>query len=157
MKDVSLRTFQTPEEVQRQKLQWRMSNVQLFDVKNLHVRLPKNLKLFSRFSFMNVFSLSLSDFFSQYLEDIDEDLSTKCSDLKSYIQSVETGFTKQLEGLSRTLEENEQRYSEDYTNTQEKIVAINEKVVETRQIIGGTSGGSKVSFAPQNKFLKLYS
>ena len=91
------------------------------------------------------------------MEDIDEDLSTKCSDLKSYIQSLETGFTKQLEGLSRTLEENEQRYSEDYTNTQEKIVAINEKVVETRQIIGGTSGGSKVSFAPQNKFLKLYS
>ena len=78
------------------------------------------------------------------MEDIDEDLSTKCSDLKSYIQNLETGFTKQLEDLSRTLEENEQKYSEDYKTTQEKIVAINEKVVETRQIIGGTSGGSKV-------------
>ena len=65
--------------------------------------------------------------------------------MKSYIQNLETGFTKQLDDLSRTLEENEQKYSEDHKTTQDKIVAINEKVVETRQIIGGTSGGSKVN------------
>lgn len=80
----------------------------------------------------------------QYLEDIDEELTSKCSDLKSYIENMETGFSKQLQELTHSLEQNEHKYSEDYRLTQEKIQAINEKVVETRQIIGGASSGPKV-------------
>ena len=80
----------------------------------------------------------------QYLEDIDEELTSKCSDLKSYIENMETGFSKQLQELTQSLEQNEQKYSEEYRLTQEKIQAINEKVSETRQIIGGASSGPKV-------------
>ncbi len=81
----------------------------------------------------------------QYLGDIDEDLTSKCSDLKSYIEKLESGFSRQLHELSKTLEANEVKYGEDFKITQEKIAAINEKVVETRQIIAGASGSSKVN------------
>ena len=77
--------------------------------------------------------------------DIDEDLTSKCSDLKSYIGQLESGFTQQLLELSKTLEANEVKYSEDFKITQDKIAAINEKVIETRQIIAGASGSSKVT------------
>ena len=77
--------------------------------------------------------------------DIDEDLTSKCSDLKSYIEKLESGFSRQLHELSKTLEANEVKYGEDFKITQEKIAAINEKVVETRQIIAGASGSSKVN------------
>ena len=49
-----------------------------------------------------------------------------------------------MKELSTTLEKNEEKYSEDFRLTQEKLIAINEKVVETRQIIGGASAPSKV-------------
>ena len=77
--------------------------------------------------------------------DIDEDLTSKCSDLKSYIDNLESGFSRQLHELSKTLETNEVRYAEDFKITQDKIAAINEKVIETRQIIAGASGSSKVN------------
>ena len=48
--------------------------------------------------------------------------------------------------MTRKLEENETKYNEDFQTTQEKISAINDKVVETRQIIGGASASSKVRF-----------
>ena len=84
--------------------------------------------------------------FSQYLGDIDEEFTSKCLDLKSCIQNLEEGFLLQLEGMTRKLEENETKYNEDFRTTQEKILAINDKVVETRQIIGGASASSKVRF-----------
>ena len=84
--------------------------------------------------------------FSQYLGDIDEEFTSKCLDLKSCIQNLEEGFLLQLEGMTRKLEENETKYNEDFRTTQGKISAINDKVVETRQIIGGASASSKVRF-----------
>ena len=91
------------------------------------------------------FNLKLTTF-SQYLGDIDEEFTSKCLDLKSCIQNLEEGFLLQLEGMTRKLEENETKYNEDFRTTQEKISAINDKVVETRQIIGGASASSKVRF-----------
>ena len=88
---------------------------------------------------------SIINFHFQYLEDIDEELTSKCSDLKSYIENMESEFSKQLQELTTSLEHNEVKYADDHRLTQEKINAINEKVVETRQIIGGaSSGASKV-------------
>ena len=84
--------------------------------------------------------------FLQYLGDIDEEFTSKSLDLKSCIQNLEEGFLLQLEGMTRKLEENETKYNEDFRTTQEKISAINDKVVETRQIIGGASASSKVRF-----------
>ena len=94
------------------------------------------------FSYLN---LKLTTF-SQYLGDIDEEFTSKCLDLKSCIQNLEEGFLLQLEGMTRKLEENETKHNEDFRTTQEKILAINDKVVETRQIIGGASASSKVHF-----------
>ena len=74
--------------------------------------------------------------------DIDEDLTSKCSDLKTYIEDLESEFSRQLQELSRTLEDNDTKYNEDFKITQAKIASINEKVVETKQIIAGASGGS---------------
>ena len=76
------------------------------------------------------------------MEDIDDDLATKCTDLKTYISNLESGFNKQLQDLSQTLEKNEEKYQRDFKLTQEKLAAINEKVIETRQIIGGTSSNT---------------
>ena len=90
------------------------------------------------------------------MEDIDEELTSKCSDLKSYIENMETEFSRQLQDLSLSLEQNEHKYSEDHRLTQEKIQAINEKVVETRQIIGGASAAPKVNISLKNRlFLTL--
>ena len=72
-------------------------------------------------------------------------MSAKCLDLKSCIESLESDFSQQLQELTSSLERNEERYSEDHRLTQEKIMAISEKVYETRQIISGASVGSKVS------------
>ena len=58
---------------------------------------------------------------------------------------MESEFSKQLQELTTSLEHSEVKYADDHRLTQEKINAINEKVVETRQIIGGaSSGASKV-------------
>ena len=81
----------------------------------------------------------------QYLSELDEEMSSKCSDLKSCIESLESDFTQQLQELTVSLERNEERYSEDHRLTQEKITAISEKVYETRQIISGASATSKVT------------
>ena len=72
-------------------------------------------------------------------------MSAKCSDLKSSIESLESDFSQQLQELNSSLERNEERYNEDHKLTQEKIMAISEKVYETKQIISGASVGPKVS------------
>ena len=46
--------------------------------------------------------------------DIDEDLTSKCSDLKTYIEDLESEFSRQLQELSRTLEINDNIYNEDF-------------------------------------------
>ena len=75
----------------------------------------------------------------QYLGDIEEGISEKCDDIKTYIDTLESGFNKQLETLSRVLDDQEIQYMEDHQATQNKINSISEKVQETRQIIGAQS------------------
>ena len=161
MRVASPRTFRIQEEVPklRRTLGKSESTLLLIDARNSRVKLLNKLKLSLRwfylfftiyFSFIFVilfpyFYLKLTTF-SQYLGDIDEEFTSKCLDLKSCIQNLEEGFLLQLEGMTRKLEENETKYNEDFRTTQEKILAINDKVVETRQIIGGASASSKVRF-----------
>ena len=75
----------------------------------------------------------------QYLGDIEEGISEKCDDIKTYIDTLESGFNKQLETLSRVLDDQEIQYMEDHQATQNKINSISDKVQETRQIIGAQS------------------
>ena len=92
-------------------------------------------------------SLSLAPYLTshiQYLEDLDEEMSAKCSHLKSCIEGLETDFSRQLVELTVSLERQEEKYSEEHRLTQEKLSLITEKVQETSQIIGGTASSSKV-------------
>ena len=56
-------------------------------------------------------------------------MSTRCSDLKSCLESLECDFTHQLQELTQSLQRNEERYCEDQRLTMEKITAIREGFV----------------------------
>lgn len=81
----------------------------------------------------------------QYLEDLDEEMTAKCSHLNSCIENLQTDFGRQLAELTVSLERQEEKYREDHRLTQEKIGLISEKVHETSQIISGAATSSKVS------------
>ena len=75
----------------------------------------------------------------EYLENMEEGISEKCKDIKAYIDNLESGFNEQLENLTKALDENEKRYIDDNKETQGKLNSMNEKIFETRQIIGASA------------------
>ena len=81
----------------------------------------------------------------EYLENLEEGISEKCNNIKAYIDTLESGFNEQLEILTQALDDNEKRYIADNKETQEKLSSMNEKIFETRQIIGA-SAAPKVNF-----------
>ena len=88
----------------------------------------------------------------EYLENLEEGISEKCNNIKAYIDTLESGLNEKLEILTQALDENEKRYIADNKETQEKLSSMNEKIFETRQIIGA-SAAPKVKFS----FLKILS
>ena len=75
----------------------------------------------------------------EYLETMEEGISEKCNDIKAYIDNLESGFNEQLENLTKALDDNEKRYIVDNKLTQGKLNSMNEKIFETRQIIGASA------------------
>ena len=83
-----------------------------------------------------------------YLESMEEGISDKCNNIKAYIDNLESGFNEQLDNLTKALGESEKRYIADNKENQEKLNSMNEKVFETRQIIGAAAA-PKASSAPK--------
>ena len=91
----------------------------------------------------------------EYLENMEEGISEKCNDIKAYIDNLESGFNEQLENLTKALDDNEKRYIVDNKVTQGKLNSMNEKIFETRQIIGA-SATPKVLFFIMRKCILIF-